>query len=73
VADADAVYTDVWASMGQEEEAAERAKIELSTTQSTEVNLPFITADAEGPKHLTITLTRAKLEQLTDEIMKMTI
>ena len=47
-------------------EAAEKAKIELSTVQQTEINLPFITADASGPKHLNITLTRAKLEQLVD-------
>src|SRR6478609_8564578 len=54
-------------------EAAERAKIELSTTQSTEVNLPFITADATGPKHMNITLTRAKLEQLTGDLIQKTI
>src|SRR5258708_181547 len=46
-------------------EAAEKAKIELSTVMQTEINLPFITADASGPKHLTLSLTRAKLEQLT--------
>jgi molecular chaperone DnaK len=50
-------------------EAAEKAKIELSTTQQTEINLPFITADASGPKHLNLSLTRAKLEQLTDELI----
>jgi molecular chaperone DnaK len=54
-------------------EAAEKAKIELSTTQQTEVNLPFITADANGPKHLNITLTRAKLEQLVMELVEKTI
>ena len=54
-------------------EAAEKAKIELSTTQQTEVNLPFITADASGPKHLNITLTRAKLEQLVMELVEKTI
>ncbi len=54
-------------------EAAEKAKIELSTTQSTEINLPFITADAEGPKHLTITLTRAKLDQLVGDLIDRTI
>ena len=54
-------------------EAAERAKIELSTTQSSEVNLPFITADANGPKHLNITLTRSKLEQLTGDLIQKTI
>ncbi len=50
-------------------EAAEKAKIELSTTQQTEINLPFITADASGPKHLTMSLNRSKLEQLTDELI----
>ncbi len=45
-------------------EAAEKVKIELSSVQKAEVNLPFITADSSGPKHLNITLTRAKLEQL---------
>jgi molecular chaperone DnaK len=49
-------------------EAAEKAKIELSQRQETEVNLPFITADASGPKHLAITLTRAKFEQLTEDL-----
>jgi molecular chaperone DnaK len=51
-------------------EAAEKAKIELSTTLQTEVNLPFITADASGPKHLTMTLTRSKLEQLTEDLVE---
>ncbi|MGD1117986.1 MAG: molecular chaperone DnaK [Dehalococcoidales bacterium] len=50
-------------------EAAEKAKIELSSVQQTEVNLPFITADASGPKHLNITLTRAKLEQLVMDLV----
>ena len=50
-------------------EAAEKAKIELSTTQQTEINLPFVTADASGPKHLTMNLTRSKLEQLTDNLI----
>jgi molecular chaperone DnaK len=54
-------------------DAAERAKIELSTAQQTEVNLPYITADASGPKHLTIKLTRAKLEALVEELIKRTI
>src|SRR5438874_3936795 len=54
-------------------EAAEKAKIELSTTQSTEVNLPFITADAEGPKHMNITLTRSKLEQLVGDLIDKTL
>lgn len=51
-------------------EASEKAKIELSTTLTTDINLPFITATAEGPKHLTKTLTRAKLEELVDPIIK---
>ncbi|HEY44326.1 MAG TPA: molecular chaperone DnaK, partial [Anaerolineae bacterium] len=50
-------------------EAAEKAKIELSTVTETEVNLPFITADASGPKHLQIKLTRAKFEQLTEDLL----
>jgi molecular chaperone DnaK len=54
-------------------EAAEKAKIELSTTLQTEINLPFITADASGPKHLQITLTRAKLEQLVDDLIQKTL
>ncbi|KAF1697664.1 molecular chaperone DnaK [Pseudoxanthomonas koreensis] len=54
-------------------DAAERAKIELSSAQQTEVNLPYITADASGPKHLTIKLTRAKLEALVDDLVKKTI
>ncbi len=51
-------------------EAAEKAKIELSNTVQTEINLPFITADASGPKHLNMTLTRAKFEQLSSDLMK---
>src|SRR5437016_299908 len=54
-------------------EAAEKPNIELSTTQSTEINLPFITADAEGPKHMNITLTRSKLEQLVGDLIDKTI
>lgn len=54
-------------------EAAEKAKIELSTVMQTEVNLPFITADASGPKHLTTTLTRSKLEQLTEDLVARSI
>jgi len=54
-------------------EAAEKAKIELSSTQSTDVNLPYITADASGPKHLNIKLSRAKLESLVDELISRTI
>ncbi|MDC3262901.1 molecular chaperone DnaK [Pelagibacterales bacterium] len=54
-------------------EAAEKAKIELSSTQQTEVNLPFITADQSGPKHLTLTITRAKLESLVEDLVQKTI
>ena len=54
-------------------EAAEKAKIELSTTLSAEINLPFITADASGPKHLNMSLSRAKLESLVDELVRQTI
>ena len=54
-------------------DSAERAKIELSTAQQTEVNLPYVTADASGPKHLNIKLTRAKLEALVDDLVKKTI
>jgi len=54
-------------------EAAEKAKIELSSTSQTEVNLPFITADQSGPKHLTMKLTRAKLESLVDDLIQRTI
>ncbi|MEE9267269.1 MAG: molecular chaperone DnaK [Gammaproteobacteria bacterium] len=51
-------------------EAAEKAKIELSSVAETEINLPFITADASGPKHLNVTVSRAKLEQLTDDLIE---
>src|SRR5712692_4844883 len=54
-------------------ESAERAKIELSSSQETEINLPFITADASGPKHLVMKLTRAKLEQLVDDLVQRTV
>src|SRR5687768_6002802 len=54
-------------------EAAEKAKIELSSAMQTEVNLPFITADASGPKHLTMKITRAKLEALVDDLVQKTI
>lgn len=54
-------------------EAAEKAKIELSSTTSTEINLPYITADATGPKHLVRTLSRAKFEQLAEDLIKRTI
>ena len=54
-------------------EAAEKAKIELSSAQQTEINLPFITADQSGPKHLTMKLTRSKLESLVDDLLQKTI
>ncbi len=54
-------------------EAGEKAKIELSSTQSTDVNLPFITADASGPKHLNVNLTRSKLEQLVGDLIDKTV
>ena len=54
-------------------EVSEKAKIELSTTMQTEINLPYITADASGPKHLVMTLTRAKLEQLTGDLIERTV
>lgn len=61
------------AAMQRLKEAAEKAKIELSSTAETEVNLPFITADASGPKHFNLTLTRAKLEQLVGELIAKTV
>ena len=54
-------------------EAAEKAKIELSSTQQTDINLPYITADATGPKHLNISISRAKLESLVDDLIERTI
>jgi molecular chaperone DnaK len=60
-------------AMQRLKEAAEKAKIELSTGQQTEVNLPYITADSSGPKHLNIKLTRAKLESLVEELVERTI
>ena len=54
-------------------EAAEKAKIELSSAQQTEINLPYITADASGPKHLNLKITRAKLEALVEELIERTI
>jgi molecular chaperone DnaK len=60
-------------AMQRLKEAAERAKIELSTVQQTEISLPFITADASGPKHLNITLTRSKLEQLVMDLVEQTL
>lgn len=60
-------------AMQRLKEAAEKAKIELSTQQQTEVNLPYVTADASGPKHLNIKLTRAKLESLVEDLIARTI
>ena len=60
-------------AMQRLKEAAEKAKIELSSTQQTEINLPYITADASGPKHLSIKLTRAKLEALVEDLVQKTI
>ncbi len=60
-------------AMQRLKEAAEKAKIELSSSQQTEVNLPYITADASGPKHLAMKLTRAKLESLVEELVQKTI
>jgi molecular chaperone DnaK len=60
-------------AMQRLKEGAEKAKIELSTTSQTEINLPYITADASGPKHLNIKLSRAKLEALVEELIKRTI
>jgi len=57
-------------SLQRLKEAAEKAKIELSSTMQAEINLPYITADASGPKHLVMTLTRAKLEQLTEDLIE---
>ena len=54
-------------------EAAEKAKIELSSAQETEINLPFITADASGPKHMNIKLTRSKLEQMVDDLIRRSV
>src|ERR1700738_5664841 len=54
-------------------EAAEKAKIELSSSQQTEINLPYITADAAGPKHLNMKLTRAKLESLVADLVQKTL
>jgi len=60
-------------SLQRVKEAAEKAKIELSSSEQTEINLPYITATASGPKHLVRTLTRSKFEQLTDDLVKKTI
>ncbi|HAR75285.1 MAG TPA: molecular chaperone DnaK, partial [Psychrobacter sp.] len=60
-------------AMQRLKEAAEKAKIELSSAQSTEVNLPYITADSTGPKHLVVTISRSKLESLTEELVQRTM
>jgi molecular chaperone DnaK len=60
-------------AMQRLKEAAEKAKIELSSTQETDINLPFVTADQSGPKHLNIKLTRAKFEQMIEDIVKKTV
>jgi len=60
-------------SLQRLKEAAEKAKMELSSTQETDINLPFITADASGPKHLNMKLTRAKFEQLVDDLLRKTL
>src|SRR5690242_366620 len=60
-------------AMQRLKEAAEKAKIELSTLLETEINLPFLTADASGPKHLTIKLTRARFEQMVDDLLQKTV
>lgn len=60
-------------AMQRLKEAAEKAKIELSSSQSTDINLPYITADASGPKHLVVNVTRAKLESLTTDLVNRTI
>jgi molecular chaperone DnaK len=60
-------------AMQRLKEAAEKAKCELSSAQQTEINLPFISADATGPKHLNVTLSRAKLEQLVDQLVERTV
>jgi molecular chaperone DnaK len=60
-------------AMQRLKEAAEKAKIELSSSQQTDVNLPYITADASGPKHLSVKLTRSKLESLVEELVKRTV
>lgn len=60
-------------AMQRLKDAAEKAKIELSSTESTQINIPFITADQSGPKHLDVTLTRSKYEQLVDDLLKRTM
>src|SRR4029079_12986610 len=60
-------------ALQQLKEAAEKAKMELSTVMETDINLPFITADQSGPKHLQMKLTRAKFEQLVDDLLQKTV
>src|SRR3546814_15836610 len=60
-------------SLQRLKESAEKAKIELSSAQQTEINLPYITADASGPKHLNLKITRSKLEALVEELIERTI
>ncbi|WP_410971468.1 Hsp70 family protein, partial [Salmonella sp. SAL4453] len=60
-------------AMQRLKEAAEKAKIELSSTQQTDVNLPYVTADASGPKHLNVKVSRAKLESLVEDLVQRTI
>ncbi|RAV24356.1 molecular chaperone DnaK, partial [Staphylococcus warneri] len=60
-------------AMQRLKEAAEKAKIELSSAQQTDVNLPYITADATGPKHMNIKVTRAKLESLVEDLVNRSI
>src|SRR5258706_9861056 len=60
-------------ALQRQKEAPEKAKMELSTVMQTEINPPFITADQSGPKHLNLSITRAKLEQLVDDLVKRTI
>jgi len=66
------LHTDK-AAIQRVKEAAEKAKIELSTTNETEINLPFVTADASGPKHLQLTITKAKLESLVGDLIEKTL
>ena len=67
------IYVKIQWRLQRLKEAAEKAKIELSSSAQTEINLPYVTATASGPKHLVRTLTRAKFEQLIDDLVKRTI
>ncbi len=64
------IYTMIHLALQRLKEAAEKAKIELSSATQTDVNLPYITADASGPKHLNVKVTRAKLESLVEDLVK---